>query len=343
MLFHVRAANERHDERSRLFLFVEHDGVAGYGEVAPQPHELNGDAAINDVIDEVRLFVIPQLRQILDREGDLPSWARVARFAGSRTASNPAVALVEMTLLDRELRYARQDVTSLWPAAFETPLLATVSLLDDAAWDIAPDVARVRAKTSSAMPGDGAMARLATLTVPVLLDFNCAAERDRDVIDQVKMVGGVATVAGVEQPYDVGNVVDAARLAERLSVPLSIDEGIRSLRDVAQIARCRAAEIICVKPARVGGLANARTIVLEARESGLRPYMGGFFESPYARHVHRALAHNCVDEPSDLRPVAVVRAGYDNEVEVIDDGFQVIPSAQMLEHAAVLLDVRGPI
>src|SRR5579863_5137748 len=90
----VRAASERHDERSRLFLVVEHDGVTGYGEVAPQPHDLNGDAASSDVIDEVRVFVLPQLRQMLENEGDVPSWTRVARFAGSRAASNPAVALL---------------------------------------------------------------------------------------------------------------------------------------------------------------------------------------------------------------------------------------------------------
>jgi len=130
--FPVRSAAQHHDVRSRLFLGVEHHGVTGYGEVAPQPEELNGDAAIADVIDEVRIFVLPQLQQILEREGDLPSWTRVARFGGSRAASNPAVAVLEMALLERELRAARGSIESLWPATFETPLQATVSLIDDA-------------------------------------------------------------------------------------------------------------------------------------------------------------------------------------------------------------------
>ena len=50
----VRSAAQHHDQRSRLFLAVEFQGVTGYGEVAPQPKELNGDAAIGDVIDEVK-------------------------------------------------------------------------------------------------------------------------------------------------------------------------------------------------------------------------------------------------------------------------------------------------
>ena len=336
----VRAAAQHHDARSRLFLRVEHDGAVGYGEVAPQPQELNGDAGIPDVIDEVRVFVVPQLHHILEREGELPSWTRIARFAGSRAASNPAVALLEMALLDRELRVARLSIGAWWPATFDTPLQSTVSLIDDGEWRVDRDVARVRAKISAAPLSAGALRRLGEVAVPVLLDYNCCASNNADVIEQVRVARGVAEIAAVEQPYAVGNVVDTARLAEQLDVPLSVDEGVRSVRDVAQLVRYRAAEIICVKPARVGGLANARTIVAEAREAGLRPYLGGFFESPYAREVHRALARSCVAEPSDLSPVEVVRDGYSREVDPTEHAFGVTPSPEMLARGAVLVDVE---
>jgi len=83
-------------------------------------------------------------------------------------------------------------------------------------------------------------------------------------------------------------------------VLISLDEGVRSLRDLDQIVRYRAATIVCVKPARVGGYANARTMLERAKELGLRPYVGGFFESPFARSVNRALAWHTTDEPSDI-------------------------------------------
>jgi O-succinylbenzoate synthase len=338
--FPVRSAGQHHAQRSRLFLGVEHGGVVGYGEVAPQPAELNGDAAIADVIDEVRVFVLPQLQQILEREGDLPSWTRVARFAGSRAASNPAVALLEMALLDRELRVAGSSIDSLWPVHFDTPRQSTVSLIDDGEWQVEPGVARVRAKISAAAVGSVALGRLGALSTSVLLDYNCEARSDADVIEQVRVIRDVCDVVAVEQPYAVGNVVDTARLAERLDVAVSVDEGVRSLRDVAQIVRYQAAGIICVKPARVGGLANARTIIIEAQEAGLRPYLGGFFESPYARSVHRALARSCLDEPSDLGPVDVVNDGYSREVDTVDGAFGVTPSAEMLERGAVLVNVE---
>ena len=47
-------ASERHDERTRLFLRLEHDGVRWYGEVAPQPLALNGDPGVDDVLDALR-------------------------------------------------------------------------------------------------------------------------------------------------------------------------------------------------------------------------------------------------------------------------------------------------
>ena len=95
---------------------------------------------------EVRVFVVPQLQQILAREGALPSWTRVGRFAGSRAASNPAVALLEMALLDRELRATNTSIDTLWPVHFDTPLQATVSLIDDVTFDVHPSTARVRAR-----------------------------------------------------------------------------------------------------------------------------------------------------------------------------------------------------
>jgi L-alanine-DL-glutamate epimerase-like enolase superfamily enzyme len=171
------------------------------------------------------------------------------------------------------------------------------------------------------------------------LDYNCAASDDAQIVEQVRSLRDVADVVAVEQPYAAGNVVDSARLAEQLEVPLSIDEGVRSVRDVAQIVRYQAAAIICVKPARVGGLANARTIILRAQEAGLRPYLGGFFESPYGRRVNRSLANNCVDQPSDLSPVDVVTEGYSREIDTVEGGFGVRPSVGMFDHGAVLVDL----
>jgi O-succinylbenzoate synthase len=182
------------------------------------------------------------------------------------------------------------------------------------------------------------MERLSRLAMPVLLDFNCAARDDDDVLAQVAQARRVCVVSAVEQPYAVGNVVDHARLAARLDVDLSLDEGVRTLRDVGRIVRYGAASMLCVKPARVGGLANARTIIERARSLGLKAYVGGFFESPYARHVHRALANCSTDEPSDIGEVAL--ANGDDGVVRTTTSFGLEPSPSLLERATPLSVLR---
>jgi L-alanine-DL-glutamate epimerase-like enolase superfamily enzyme len=322
-------------------LRIEHDGVIGFGEVAPQSTALHGDPGVREVIEELIEITIPQVRGAFNREGSVPSWTRLARFAAARPASAVALALVEMAALDRELRASHQDASMLWPRRFNTPTQATVSLLEPGErWDFGDDVARVRAKTSPGVISDEALERLGDLAASVLLDFNCSATSDADVLDQVAQVARVATLSAVEQPFAAGNVIDHSTLAEQLSVPLSLDEGVRNLRDLGQIARYSAAQLVCIKPARVGGLANARTMVLKAQALGLRPYIGGFFESPFARHVHRLLAENCVSEPSDLGVVAVRGALGHPELALSRRGFAVAPSAELLE-SATAIDLEG--
>jgi L-alanine-DL-glutamate epimerase-like enolase superfamily enzyme len=170
--------------------------------------------------------------------------------------------------------------------------------------------------------------------VPVIIDFNCSATSDEDVLEQVTLIGSVASIDAVEQPFGVGNLVDHARLATRLDVALSLDESVRSLRDLTNIANYKVATMICVKPARVGGLSNARALIARANELGLRSYLGGFFESPYARGVHRALANSCVNEPSDLDNVSVGRGDEGTEVTSVSSSFGFEPSARVLASAA---------
>ena len=334
MLRPVQAATQRYAVRSRLFLEVEHGGVVGFGEVAPQSTALNGDPSIDDVIDELRITVMPLLVAAAARESGLPSWTRIARFAGPRPASNCAVALVEMALMDREFRSTGADVSSLWPAQFDTPEQATVSLLDDeVSWSVEPGVARVRAKTAPGTLSLVARRRLEALDRPVILDFNCSASSVADVLEQLHTLSRVVDVEAVEQPFAMGNIVDHAELAARMEVAVSLDEGVRSLRDLTQIVRYDAARMVCIKPARVGGLANARTMFVRAGELGLRAYLGGFFESSYARGVHRILARHCVSEPSDIAVVALSEPRRRAELVTVKWGFDMAPNPEIFSGA----------
>jgi O-succinylbenzoate synthase len=329
----ILASEQLHEQRSRLFLRIE-NGAIGFGEVAPQPVPLHGDPGVNEVIDAVCVG-LQRLELVVAREGALPAWSRVAGLLSETPAHRFAGALVEMALLDRELRHHVLSIGELWPLRSATPRQSTVSALDALEWHLGVNDRRVRVKTAPGVVSERALQQFSQLRVPVLLDFNCSATSDEDVLSQVAAIGEVATIDAVEQPFVAGNVIDHARLAARLDVALSLDESVRSTNDLTQISRYQAAQMVCVKPARVGGLANARSIVLRAQQLGLRVYLGGFFESPFARRVHRALANGCgITEPSDLGDVAL--EDEDSEVTVIASSFGVEPASSMLARAESL-------
>lgn len=299
----VTTSTQRHAERTHLFLEVEIDGVRGLGEVAPQPVALNGDPGLADVLAELEHFTLRQFVEAAQREGRAPAWSRVTHFAGSRPASSPATALLEMALLDAHLRSENRTIEEHWPARFDTPIQSTVSLLDDEDWMVRDDARQVRAKVSSSPVPERRWRELGALGRPVLLDFNCAARDREEVLAVAERAGAFVEVAAVEQPFAPGNVVDHARLAELLPVPVSLDEGVRHRRDLDQVVRYRAAQVVCVKPSRVGGYAQARTMIERATDLGLGVYVGGFFESPLARRANRALARHSVQLPSDIADV----------------------------------------
>ena len=296
----LAGAAQVHGARTHLFLDVEVDGVRGIGEIAPQPRALNGDPGVDDVLVELEHFTLRQLLEVTDREGAPPPSARVTHFAGSRRASYAASALLEMALLDAELRARHETIEQHWPSRYDTPVQSTVSMLDDGPMTPHPDAVQLRAKVSSAAVTPRRWRELAAWGLPVLLDFNCGAVDMQDVLELTAKAREHVDVVAVEQPFAPGNVVDHARLARALEVPLSLDEGVRHRRDVDQIVHYAAARRICVKPARVGGYAQARTMIERARGLGLDVYVGGFFESPLARRVNRALARHHVELPSDI-------------------------------------------
>jgi L-alanine-DL-glutamate epimerase-like enolase superfamily enzyme len=169
--------------------------------------------------------------------------------------------------------------------------------------------AQLRVKVGPSSATSTRWAELGTLAKPVVLDFNCSASDRREVRLVVDEALRHVRVVAVEQPFAAGNVVDHAKLRAELDIPLSLDEGIRHRRDLDQVSRYGAADWVCIKPARVGGFAQARTLIALAREKGLAPYVGGFFETSLARQANRTLACHLVEMPSDVGPSDIGQVG----------------------------------
>ena len=81
----------------------------------------------------------------------------------------------------------------------------------------------------------------------------------------------------LEQPLAADDVEGLALLQSRTRIPLVADESCRIVEDVARLAG--AVEGINIKLAKCGGLAEARRMVLAAREQGMRVMAGCMIES----------------------------------------------------------------
>ena len=301
----IDAANQQHDERVRLFVELRGHHHTGWGEVSPLLQAVGPDPSVNEVIDEFHSRVIDTLCDVSQRDGQIPPWSRIHLLANSSASSKWAFAAVEMAVLDHELVTLNSNLNDYWQVdPTRVPRAATTSLLCfDANWSPPAGTQRVRLKTTSDADPARYVDAIAAWDTAILLDFNGSADSAITVVAQVEALASRVVIDAVEQPFAPGNLMAHAQLASELNVAVSLDESVKSMLDVRSIARYGAAQLVCVKPPRVGGLAVARSILAEAKQLGLRSYVGGFFESPLARAAHAAVAAGFAVEASDVSDV----------------------------------------
>ena len=88
-----------------------------------------------------------------------------------------------------------------------------------------------------------------------------------------------------------------------MTTPICLDESLDSPATVFEALARGACSVVCVKPSRLGGLGAALHVVESCAASGVPLWMGGMFESGYARGVNTTLAAlDGFSWPGDLRP-----------------------------------------
>ena len=90
----------------------------------------------------------------------------------------------------------------------------------------------------------------------------------------------------IEQPLAAGDLVDHAKLQQKLKTPLCLDESITGLRDARHALELDSCRIINIKLGRVGGHASARSIQELADLKNIPVWCGGMLETGIGR------AHN---------------------------------------------------
>jgi O-succinylbenzoate synthase len=250
----------RTEGRDVLLVRVRGDGIDGWGECA-------ADATggyWHETIDS--------------------AWSAVtARANGHRTIGQPmADAAFEMAMLDAELRAAQTSLAEhLDGTRTVIDATATVGFDDDVDALLAAGYRSVKLKVApdripQSFPAD----------VAVQVDGNGSfAGRP----DQVLLLDELGLLC-IEQPMAPDDLQGHAALVRQLHTAVCLDESIASKRDLDNAVRVNACDAVCVKPSRLGGLANAKVVHDVAQRQGLSAKVGGMLETGLGRAAALALA-----------------------------------------------------
>ena len=279
-------------ERDVLVIRVLTSVGEGWGECVALRDPLYSSEYVDGAEHVLRYHLLPRLF----RAGTI-SAESVAAVLEEVIGHRMAKASVEMAILDAELRAEGRSLGEYLGAVHDridcgvsvgiqdsvARLLDTVGAYVDAGyrrvkmkiepgWDIEP-VRAVRAQFGS--------------TLPLQVDANSAyTSADSDHLKRLDEFGLLL----IEQPFPEEEILAHARLATLIETPVCLDESIVSAQTAVDAIELGAAEIINIKPGRVGGYLEARRIHDVCLERGVPVWCGGMLETGIGRAANIALA-----------------------------------------------------
>jgi L-alanine-DL-glutamate epimerase-like enolase superfamily enzyme len=263
---------------------TDSDGVTGWGE-APQVWQVTGES----LAGAEACVTGPLAAVVAGRDPD--DLHALLRDVGAAVAANHgAKAAVDVALHDLVARRRGVSLSVLLGGtALRVPTDVTVAAGDADALaetararaadgfgvlkmkvgtDAATDVARVRAVREAVGPG-----------VRIRLDAN----QGWTARDAVRVICGLEDagldVELVEQPVAAADLDGLAWVTARVRTPVLADESVYGVRDLVEVVRRRAADLVNVKLAKCGGLRVAATLLELARAQGMGSIVGSMMES----------------------------------------------------------------
>jgi L-alanine-DL-glutamate epimerase-like enolase superfamily enzyme len=265
------------------------DGVSGYGEAAPLQ-------VYDGIATELAIAALERHREVLARFRDAAPHGELLAACREVDGLPAALAAVDMALWDRAGRVQRKPVAELLceRPAREVAVNALISALD-------PREAREQA-AAAARDGFGCVkvkvgvgddgARVAAVragagaAMALRLDANGAWELD----EAAEAIAGLAParIELVEEP--VHGVERVRALRARVAVPISIDETAAEPGALA----AGAADAVCLKVSRCGGISGLLADAEQARAAGAEVYLASSLDGPLgvaaALHAGAAVA-----------------------------------------------------
>ncbi len=263
--------------RSRRVVLVaaEADERRGWGEAAPYP------GVTQESVDDVWSGFVDG--------GTLPSTAAAAL----ENADADLVARLAGRPLWREIGGTRPEIPASLAIGFAEDAVAAVAAAVGAGFGA------VKLKIEPGRDVDivsGVMEAFPDLTVGV--DANGSYDPDeRDALLELDKLG----VAYVEQPFVATDLAAHVRLRSELVAPIAVDEAIGSTEDAIGVLSAGAADLLVLKPGRIG-LNACRVIHDLALAAGVRIKASGLVETGIGRAHTMAVASLPGGIYSDIAP-----------------------------------------
>lgn len=269
---------------SLLVEIADSDGVTGWGE-APQNWQVTGESVVG-----AQACVEGPLRQAVLGTGpdDLEELTRdvasaVSGNPGSKAAVDVALhdlaarrrGLTLPELLGSDRRRVPTDVTIAAGSAADLAANATARVGDG--------FATLKLKVGTDPDSDVERVLGARRAVGPRIRLRLDANQGWSALDAVRVVSALedahADIELVEQPVAAGDLDGLAWVTARVSTPVMADESVFGLRQLVEVIRSRAADMVNVKLAKCGGLAPARTLLKVARAHDVGTIVGSMMET----------------------------------------------------------------
>ena len=278
--------------RDILLLHVTTDRGDGWGECVAMAEP----AYSAEFVDAAELVIREHFWPVLVGGGDIEAagvTGRLARFTGHPMSK----AALEAAVLDAELRADGIGLQTYFgaerdriPSGVSVGIFDTIDdLLAQVQGYVDDGYARIKLKIE---PGwDVEPVRLVReLIGPEMgLQVDANTAYGRSDAEHLRRLDDFDLLL-IEQPLPEEDVLGHAQLAAQIRTPVCLDESIVSLQTAADAIELGAAEIVNIKPGRVGGYLEARRIHDLCVDRGVPVWCGGMVETGIGRAANAALA-----------------------------------------------------
>jgi O-succinylbenzoate synthase len=276
--------------RDILLVRVVTPDAEGWGECVAMAEPLYSAEYVDGAADVIRRFLLPALPENLDVHD-------VARALAPVKGHRMAKAALETAVLDAQLRAAGESfgrflgaARSRVPCGVSVGIMDSVPrLLDAVAGYLAEGYARIKLKIEPGWDVEPVRAVRERFGDDVLLQVDANAAytlADAPCLARLDPFGLLL----IEQPLANDDLVQHAKLAQRLRTPICLDESIESAEHAAAAIALGSCSIVNIKPGRVGGYLEARRIHDLCRANGVAVWCGGMLETGLGRAANVALA-----------------------------------------------------